>query len=126
MTDSRPFDPANAGVDPERSREQKPFNKDDHFTGQTYHRDDEQAEGDRHRDPAPRVTDDERDIPPDDGRRAHVAPDGSVHGSGAGIGGGNPGEDIDSSAASGGHQPLTGGEGGDGKPQDLGPRHASE
>lgn len=126
MTDSRPFDPANTGVDAERSREPRPFDKDDHFSGQTYHRDAERAEGDRHRDPAPRATADERDIPPDNGRRAYVAPDGSVRGSGAGIGGGNPGEDIDSSGASGGHEQLTGGEGGDGRPQDLGPTHVVE
>lgn len=126
MADTRPMDPSNAGIDPERRRDAHPFDKDDHFSGQTYHRDAEQAEGDRHRDPPPLLSPDQRDIPPDNGRRAHVAPDGSVHGSGAGAGGGNPGEDIDSSAASGGHEQVTGGEGGDGRPQDLGPPHFKE
>lgn len=127
MTDSRPLDPANAGIDRERRRDAGPFDKDDHFTGQTYHRDAEQAQGDRHRDPPPvHDPDDPRDLPPDNGRRAFVAKDGSVHGSGSGIGGGNPGEDLDSSAASGDHEPVTGGEGGDGRPQDLGPPHVKE
>jgi len=127
VTDSRPLDSSNAGIDPERARDAAPFDKDDHFTGQTYHRDAEQAEGDRHRDPSPtRRPDDVRDLPPDNGQRAFVAADGSVHGSGAGAGGGNPGEDLDSSSASGGHEQITGGEGGDGRPQDLGPAHFKE
>jgi len=38
----------------------------------------------------------------DRGRRPYIAPDGSVHGSGAGAGGGNPGEDFDDDPAAGG------------------------
>jgi len=122
VTDSRPTDSEHAGIDPDRARDATPFDKDDHFTGQTYTQDAERAEGDRHRDPAsPEPEGEARDIPPDDGRRAFVAKDGSVHGSGSGIGGGSPGEDIDSSSASGAHAAVTGGEGGDGRPGDLGP-----
>ena len=35
------------------------------------------------------------DIPPEAGHRRTIAPNGEVHGSGAGAGGGNPGEDYD-------------------------------
>lgn len=39
---------------------------------------------------------DQRDIEPEDGKRAYLDPHtGEVHGSGAGAGGGNPGEDLD-------------------------------
>jgi hypothetical protein len=36
------------------------------------------------------------------GQRAYVEKDGSVHGSGAGAGGGNPGEDYDDDPVGGG------------------------
>lgn len=73
------------------------------------------------------MTDTTRDLPPDNGRRASVDPvTGEVHGSGAGAGGGQPGEDFDNDAATGDGYPLTGGEGGDGVPGDLGPAHLKE
>ncbi len=51
----------------------------------------------------PLPDDDTRDIPPDNGRRASVdAKTGEVHGSGAGAGGGNPGEDLDGDQHGGG------------------------
>ena len=42
-----------------------------------------------------------RDIGPDVGHRAYVSPNGEVHGSGAGDGGGNDGEDYDEGTAGG-------------------------
>ena len=51
-----------------------------------------------------------RDIPPDNGVRAYVSPNGEVHGSGASDGGGNYGEDFDDgSPGSGADLPLAGG-----------------
>ena len=45
----------------------------------------------------------------DRGRRPHIDRSGEVHGSGAGAGGGNPGEDYDDDvAAGGGEQPYQG------------------
>lgn len=38
---------------------------------------------------------DERDIPSENGHRAHRLRNGEVRGSGVGAGGGNPGEDFD-------------------------------
>ena len=63
----------------------------------------------------------------DNGQRATVDPrTGEVHGAGAGIGGGNPGEDLGEYSPSGDMYPLTGGEGTDHTPQDLGPAHMKE
>jgi hypothetical protein len=51
-----------------------------------------------------------RDIPPDNGVRAYVSPNGEVHGSGASDGGGNPGEDFDEGTpGSSSDRPLAGG-----------------
>jgi hypothetical protein len=50
----------------------------------------------------------DRDIPPDNGRRARVLPNGEVHGSGTGAGGGNPGEDFDTDEHGGDAGPPTG------------------
>ena len=62
------------------------------------------------------------DLPVDAGKRATVDPTtGEVRGSGASIGGGNPGEDFGSYSPSGDTYPLTGGEGTDHTPGDLGP-----
>ena len=48
-------------------------------------------------------------MPPDNGRRAFFdQKTGTVHGSGAGAGGGNPGEDFASDAAAGDGYPQTG------------------
>jgi len=56
----------------------------------------------------------EGDIPPDNGTRASYDPQtGAVHGSGAGAGGGNPGEDFDDDPMTGDGFPLTGRELGD-------------
>jgi len=44
------------------------------------------------------MNDDENDR----GKRAHIDRDGSVHGSGSGAGGGNPGEDYDDDPVGGG------------------------
>ena len=52
----------------------------------------------------------QRDLPPDGGRRPSIDEHGQVHGSGAGAGGGQPGEDFDDDAASGDGYPLTGGD----------------
>lgn len=41
------------------------------------------------------------DIPPENGKRPWIAPNGEVHGSGVGAGGGSPGEDFDPDPASG-------------------------
>ncbi len=104
MTDrSTPLpDPA-----PDRAAPTRPFDADTGYSGQDYRRASEEAEGRGHPsghpltgDPAinaPVGADDaRRDIPRDNGKRGWVDPaTGEVHGSGAGAGGGNPGEDLD-------------------------------
>jgi hypothetical protein len=98
-------------VDPERPRRANAFDQSGGYSGQDYTAGREIAEGAAAADPTFRPTVDGRDLPPDAGRRASVDPvTGAVHGSGAGTGGGNPGEDFDSSGASGDSYPLTGGE----------------
>ena len=90
-----------------------PFNRADGYSGQDYRREDEAALGRRPVDqPAP-----DADIPPDNGRRAGVDP---ATGEVRGAGGGQPGEDLDGDAATGDGYPLTGGEGADKRPGDLG------
>jgi hypothetical protein len=109
-------------VDPERPRDQQPFDRPDGYSGQGYTIGREVAIGAADADPrfAARVTD--ADLPPDAGHRAVVDPaTGAVHGSGASIGGGNPGEDFGSYSPSGDTYPLTGGEGTDHTPGSLGP-----
>jgi len=45
---------------------------------------------------------DEKDIPPENGKRAWIdSATGTVHGSGVGAGGGSEGEDFDSDSAAG-------------------------
>ncbi|WP_375398553.1 hypothetical protein [uncultured Sphingomonas sp.] len=57
---------------------------------------------------------DQRDIPPDNGKRASIdTRTGAVHGSGSGAGGGNPGEDFDQDAATGDGYQRTGADGED-------------
>ena len=121
-------------ADPERDPAGNPFDRADGHSGQEYNKDREAALGAqrpggtvaaRPGDPAPPH---DPAIPPDNGRRASFDPQtGEVHGSGSGAGGGNPGEDFDSDAATGDGYPVTGSEGrpkgGDG---DLGPGHVSE
>ncbi|WP_425228354.1 hypothetical protein [Sphingomonas sp.] len=112
-------------VDPERPRGANPFDAPDGYSGQGYTAGREIAEGAAAAGPAFRPQVDGRDLPPDTGRRAAIdRATGEVHGSGAGIGGGNPGEDFDSASASGDAYPLTGGEGSDGTPGPLGPQPA--
>lgn len=100
-------------TDPERAR--KPaFDHDDGFSGQDYDRRDEHRLA---RDmpagsvsPTPsRGGDGDPAMPPDNGRRASSdSATGAVRGSGAGAGGGNPGEDMESDAAGGDGKPHTG------------------
>ena len=88
--------------DPEK-RADKPFDRDRGYTGQDYHRDDERAMG--RAEPSGSVTttppasgeaNGDTDLSADNGRRATVDPrTGEVHGSGAGAGGGNRGDEID-------------------------------
>lgn len=90
------------------------FDRDDGYSGQDYDKDREAEEGAKL--PAGTVathpvdaTEPARDLPPEAGRRAFFDPrTGEVHGSGAGAGGGNPGEDYDSDPAAGDGFPLTG------------------
>ena len=118
---------ANSPVDPERPRDASAFDQRDGYSGQDYTLGRKQDEGARASEPrSPRPAQD-RDLPPDDGHRATVDPDtGEVRGSGAGIGGGNPGEDFDDATPSGNTYPLTGGEGTDKVPGDLGPQQRDE
>ena len=82
------------------------------YSGQEYDADDfaidralaKSAEGERRASPEP----DDR-FPPENGRRAFFDErTGEVHGSGAGAGGGNPGEDFASDPAAGDGFPQTG------------------
>lgn len=112
-------------IDPERPRDKDAFDQPNGYSGQDYTIDREQAAG--RRSPAPAAAADDRDLPPDNGRRAHVDPDtGEVHGSGSGAGGGNAGEDLGESSPSGDMYPLTGGEGTNKTPGDLGPTQRDE
>ena len=114
-------------VDPEHLPQANAFDRADGYSGQDYTAAREREEGRRHADPAFRPAPDTRDIPPDAGRRASVDPrTGEVHGAGSGIGGGNPGEDLGEYSPSGDMYPLTGGEGTDHTPTDLGPAHLKE
>lgn len=100
-------------TDPERAR-RPAFDNDTGNSGQDYHRRDEQrlaadmpagsvAPTSSH---APAT---DPDMPPDNGRRASFDPvTGEVRGSGAGAGGGNPGEDMESDGAAGDGAPITG------------------
>lgn len=84
-------------------RPSQPFDRDEGYSGQGYHRDDEAALG--RTEPAGSVTTKPSvdsggnagtSLPDDNGKRASVDPKtGEVHGSGAGAGGGNRGDEID-------------------------------
>lgn len=93
---------------------QPAFDKDDDYSGQNYTLDEERKLGERlpagSVAPAPsRVTRDDPALPPDNGKRASFDPvTGEVCGSGAGAGGGNPGEDFEADSSGGDGQPLTG------------------
>ncbi|MEH3048526.1 hypothetical protein [Sphingomonas adhaesiva] len=95
-------------------RRQPAFDKDDDHSGQNYHLDEERKLGEQMPagSVAPRpshLIDNDPALPPDNGRRASFDPaTGEVRGSGAGAGGGNPGEDFEADRAGGNGQPLTG------------------
>ena len=94
-------------VDPERPRGDRPFDRPTGYSGQEADIADEAAL----REPDRVGTTEPGDLPPEAGDAARVdRRTGEVHGSGTGIGGGSPGEDYDSSGASGDSYPLTGGE----------------
>ncbi len=112
-------DPTPTGVDdptdePIRKRDGNAFDTPTGYSGQDYLREREAAEGDVRPsghpltgDPAtatpPAADAGGRNIPPENGRRGWIDPDtGEVHGSGAGAGGGNSGEDFDDESPAGG------------------------
>lgn len=112
-------------IDPERPHADRPFNRADGYSGQDYRPADEAAIGVRGA--AAVEQPDNRDIPPDNGRRAGFDQrTGEVRGAGVGAGGGQDGEDFDTASASGGSYPLTGSEGEARTPGDLGPAHVKE
>ncbi|MCT8001868.1 hypothetical protein NZL82_08230 [Sphingomonas sanguinis] len=84
-------------------RPPQPFDRDNGYSGQDYHRDEEAAMG--RAEPSGRVTttppakgegNAETSLPTDNGRRPSIDPEtGEVHGSGAGAGGGHRGDEID-------------------------------
>jgi hypothetical protein len=100
-------------ADPQHRR-QPAFDKDEGKFGQGYSRDDERKLGDQM--PAGSVAPTASSVdagdpalPPENGRRASFDPaTGEVHGSGAGAGGGNPGEDFEEDRSGGDGLPLTG------------------
>lgn len=100
-------------VDPQHRR--KPaFDRDEGHTGQGYHIDEERklaAEmpaGSVAPKPS-QVGPNDPPLPPDNGKRASFDPvTGEVRGSGAGAGGGNPGEDMEEDRAGGDGTPVTG------------------
>lgn len=95
------------GFERDPARRDNPFDTPTGYSGQEYSREREAAElrrdppgGKRAGDRAPEA---DGNDPPEAGRRPFVDPaTGEVHGSGAGAGGGNPGEDFDSDPAAGG------------------------
>ena len=114
-------------VDPERPRDASAFDRSDGYSGQGYTADRERTEGARATDAGGTSRPDEEGLPPDNGRPASADPaTGEVRGSGSGIGGGNSGEDFDSATPSGDSYPVTGGEGTDKVPGDLGPPQRDE
>lgn len=89
--------PAHPKVDPERTEPLNAFDRPGGYSGQEYDRERQAEQAASEQRPAsPTPDDDGRNIPPETGRRAFIAPNGEAHGSGAGDGGGAPGEDFDS------------------------------
>ncbi len=86
--------PPHPAVDPERTTPHNAFDRPTGHSGQEYDRsrDAGQAAGAT---PPATAADGDRDLPPDAGRRAHIAANGEAHGSGMGAGGGAAGEDYD-------------------------------
>lgn len=120
-------------IDPERSREDKPFDRNEGAYGLDYHEDREAELG---RDlpsgtvaakPGTAGPSQDPAMPPENGRRASFDPEtGAVHGSGSGTGGGQAGEDFDSDSAGGDGYPITGGEGRFNADTDLGPARSRD
>jgi hypothetical protein len=124
MTDTGPFNKDHPQVDPERTKPQNAFDRSDGSSGQEYSSERALEEyGDSpvapvHKSGLPEAgaahasaADEHADLPPDNGSRAWIdQKTGEVHGSGAGAGGGNPGEDFDSDRQGGSGYPLTGSE----------------
>lgn len=119
-------------IDPERERGKGAFDPSPVFSGQGYHRESEERMGQAgpsgQVDASTEMTppaEHGRDLPPEVGHRAWADPKtGEVHGSGAGDGGGNDGEDYDSGSEGGSGYPATGGEGSASRSGggDLGPK----
>ncbi|MBM7406298.1 MULTISPECIES: hypothetical protein [Sphingomonas] len=120
MNDTGPFDRDHPHVDPQRTEPKNAFDRSDGASGQEYTPERALAEyGDSpvapvHQSGLPQgdaVAPEGQDLPPDNGSRAWInQKTGEVHGSGAGAGGGNPGEDYDSDRQGGSGYPLTGSE----------------
>ena len=120
MTDTGPFDTNHPQVDPQRTRPLNAFDRSDGASGQEYTPERARAEfgggsaAPVHKSGLPDSGTTESagaDLPPDNGSRAWIdQKTGAVHGSGAGAGGGNPGEDFDSDRQGGSGYPLTGAE----------------
>jgi hypothetical protein len=122
MNDTGPVDKDHPRVDPQRSEPRNAFDRSDGSSGQEYSS--ERAleeygdspvapvhEGGLPKGTAARGGEEGADLPPDNGSRAWInQKTGEVHGSGAGAGGGNPGEDFDSDRQAGSGYPLTGSE----------------
>ncbi len=95
-------------------RRQPAFDKDEGKFGQGYSLEEERKLGEQMpagsvAPAASRVTQDDPFMPPDNGKRASFDPaTGEVRGSGAGAGGGNPGEDFEADRSGGDGTPLTG------------------
>lgn len=102
--------PPHPTVDPDRTAPLNAFDRPTGYSGQEYDRERqaEQAAAEA-RPTSPPPADDGREIPPETGRRAFIAANGEAHGSGAGDGGGAPGEDFDSGTAGAGPEIPQGG-----------------
>jgi hypothetical protein len=119
MSDPSSAGPTPTGVDdptdaPIRKPEANALDNPSGYSGQDYRREREAVEGRQRPSGHPLIGNpgtvtvpgadaDGRNIPPENGRRGWVDPaTGEVHGSGAGAGGGNPGEDFDDESPAGG------------------------
>lgn len=87
--------PPHPAVDPERTAPHNAFDTPTGHSGQEYDRERDAAEAARQAAPIESPMADDRDLPPQAGSRASIAPNGETRGSGMGAGGGAPGEDYD-------------------------------
>lgn len=101
--------PSHPQVDPDRTEPLNAFDTPIAYSGQEY---DEKRQARQRASEADPVSvaapADDRELPPESGRRASISPNGEVHGSGAGAGGGAPGEDFDSRAGGAPETPQAG------------------